>query len=69
MIREFRDFLTRGNLVELAYEVGREPPVEAQQARQPLLADGCPAQRAGLQHRAQMPLDRLPQPGLGDTGE
>ena len=66
---ERRGLLGRGRRVaqDVAGAVeGRQPAVEAQQTRQPLLADGRPAQRAGLQHGAQMPLDRLAQPGLGD---
>ena len=47
-------------------EGDRQPPVKPVQAPESFLADGGPAQSAGLQHRAQVPLDRLPEPPMGD---
>jgi hypothetical protein len=47
-------------------EGDRQPPVKPVQAPESFLADGGPPQRAGLQHRAQVPLDRLPEPRVGD---
>jgi hypothetical protein len=45
-----------------------QPPVEADQTAHPLLADRRPAQDAGLQLGAEIPLHRIPQPRIADLG-
>ena len=45
-----------------------QPPVEADQTAHPLLADCRPAEDAGLQLGAEIPLHRIPQPRVADLG-